>query len=317
MKTTILNQSRVAQIITAKGTPSRNWFNRRKNHVIRNTADHITHGICAICKTGLAALGLLLATSAFAQVAGTIQLTGSMDTYLNYTYTDIGGNSHSACVSPYPATITYNTQSYPVFLTCLDANSTTYLGNTYQGYWNVDFASFSVAEREASWLVDQLDGLTNVTADLATVGPISLAVWSVMLPSSNTPAPPVALNAVAQNWLDQAAAAVAGGYTADNMIFTSTDTTTQRLMCNSPSNPPSPIPEPSGILLGMGALGLCVARRTWTWDRVVGVSSHRPTYGPAVAGTHRAAIWKSIVKSLVDYAAGDKWADCNRSALAC
>ena len=258
MKTTILNQSRTTQSSTARGTPGRNWITKRKSHAIRNTPHHLPDGITKTCTTGLAALGLLLAPCAFAQVAGTTQLTGSVGSYLNYSYNDTGGNSHSEYVSPYPATITYNTQSYPVFLTCLDINSPAYLGHIYQGFWNTDFASFSVAEKEASWLVDQLDGLTNVTADLATVGPISLAVWSVMLPTSNTPAPPVALNAAAQDWLDQAAAAVAGGYVADNMLFTSTDTTTQRFMCN----PPAPIPEPAGILLGMGALGLCVARRT-------------------------------------------------------
>ena len=131
----------------------------------------------------------LLSTSSFAGITGSVTLNGNLGNYLSYNWTGTNGTSYSEYVSPYPATVTYNGEiNAPAYLSCMDIYNPTPVGVTIPGVWNTDTASYSPALKQASWLVDQLYGLTPSTANPNVVGPISEAIWSIMLPSSTHPA---------------------------------------------------------------------------------------------------------------------------------
>ena len=212
-------------------------------------------------KSGWVAIGLAFLANASLHAADSIQLSNPYSSYLQYTWTS-GTNTYTEAVSPYPAVVTYNNDLYSnAFLICLDINNPTNIGQTYTGTWDSNFNSFTVEERQASYLADQLYGLTNTTTTATVAGPISLAIWSIMFASSTNQTSPftsVPLDAPAAAWVSQATTAVAGGYVADNMIFRPTVTSSQRFMVV----PPSVIPEPAScMLLGMGALGWVFIRR--------------------------------------------------------
>ena len=212
-------------------------------------------------KSGWLAIGLAFLANASLYGADSIQLSNPYSSYLQYTWTS-GTNTYNEPVSPYPAVVTYNNNLYSnAFLICLDINNPTNIGQTYTGTFDSNFSSFTVAEREASYLADKLYGKTNTDVSPTVAGPISLAIWSIMSASSSNQTSPftsVPLDAPAAAWVSQATSAVTGGYVADNMIFRPTITSSQRFMVV----PPSVIPEPSScMLLGMGALGWVFMRR--------------------------------------------------------
>lgn len=199
---------------------------------------------------GLAMMCLLFAsTAAFAGPIGSLQLTGSDVTY---TFTDAGGNTYTEGVSPYGANLVFNGIPFTGYITCLDIANPSYIGHVYSGVWA---APSTFAEKEASWLADQLYGLDS-SANPSYVGPISMAIWTVMFPSStNTDGlAAVPVDPAAAPWLAAASAAVTGGYVPDNYMFLPDDTTSQRFMLNPPA-PVSPIPEPGTLaMVGSGVL---------------------------------------------------------------
>ena len=123
----------------------------------------------------------------------------------------------------------------------------------------------SLLYTEASWLVDHLGGMTQTgpnAANPAYVGPISVAIWNIMVPGSTG----ATLDATAQQWINDAVYAAGHGYVADNSVFiptgwSATDTgTSQRFMLN----PSSPVPIPPAVLLLVpGLLGLGVLRKRY------------------------------------------------------
>ena len=105
--------------------------------------------------------GLLLASNVQAQVSGSITLQSG--TYIS----DVGGSGE--LVSPYPATVDFGSLvNVPVYLTCLAKNHTSYIGTTYSGIFNTDFASYTQADIETSYLLDTyLKNTTPITVDHA------------------------------------------------------------------------------------------------------------------------------------------------------
>ena len=189
----------------------------------------------------------LLSSGVYAQVPGSIDLNPPLSSFLYYTYTATNGLVYSEYVSPYPATITYGSQTnVQAYLTCLDVNNPTSVGATYTGTWQTNTAAYTTAFKEASWLTDKLYGLTpqNVT-NLNAIGPISLAIWYVMLPSSTQPTPAININAEALTLVNQASNAVANGYVADIIYFSPSNSASQRFMLNPPST--LAVPEPSQV----------------------------------------------------------------------
>lgn len=226
--------------------------NRRSKEDIPDRGGKRIRNFSLICATAFG----LLSSGAYAQVPGSINLNAIP---LQYTFTATNGGTYTEYVSPYPALISYGAETnVQAYITCLDVNNPTFLNQTYTGTWQTNTAAYTTELKQASWLSDQLYGLTQTTADVNTVGPIGLAIWSIMLPSSTIPSPPININAAAQDWINQASAAVANGYVADNIWFSPDNTTSQRFMLN----PPSPVPEPSTYaLFGIGAIGMLMVMR--------------------------------------------------------
>lgn len=65
------------------------------------------------------------------------------------------------------------------------------------------------AELEATYLINYLDGLGGINAPLSDRGPISMAIWEIMYPSSNNNSSPFPADPAAEPWETQAAQAVA------------------------------------------------------------------------------------------------------------
>jgi len=213
---------------------------------------------------GLVVVGLLLASTTFAGVLGSEQLTGS---YVSYSFTDPNTQiPYNLPVSPYGANMVFNGVPFTGYLTCLDIANPAFVGTVYQGVW---VAPTTFAEKEASWLSDQLYGLTS-SADPNYVGPISMAIWTIMFPSStNTHGySSVPYDPAAATWINQAAAEVNGGYVPDNYLFLPNDITSQRFMLNPPA-PVSPTPEPGTLaMMGTGLLSVAFGLRKRLLNRV-------------------------------------------------
>jgi hypothetical protein len=211
---------------------------------------------------GLSIILLLLASKAFATpIAGSINYSDDVK-YVFYVCEE-DGCDYTEPVSPYTAIYNYNSQQYSGYITCLDINLTTQYNTTYSGKWYSNYNELSQSQdvinayKEASYLADQLEGLTTATADPAYVGPIQMAIWTIMLDSSTNNAPmPIDPNTNVGDWITKAGDAVAGGYIPDHYVFVPDDSTSQRFMLNSAGAPPE-VPEPATVILvGSGLVGI-------------------------------------------------------------
>jgi hypothetical protein len=138
-----------------------------------------------------AVLGLLALALVAQSHATTILLTmaPNISDYHNYTYKDIFGNLHSEYSGPYPATLSDGSygSGAGVFVMCYDINMAAYVGATYAG---IMVLPTTPAEIEAAYLQKELADAGGYNADVQTIsGPISMAVWQLMDPSSQYPAP--------------------------------------------------------------------------------------------------------------------------------
>jgi hypothetical protein len=219
---------------------------------------------------------LLMSSYAFAFTteSGSINLNN-----INWNLTDVG-----VPIAPYGASVVIgnNTPSFSGNLACLDINLSTYVNTTYPGTWYTvnsaasvfnsttpydifiqsNLAAFTTALNEAGWLANHMEGLTPSNANPSYVGPIDLAIWTIMLPYSTNPtfSPDGALlfptaNSPQAPWITDAEAAVAGGYTTSDLFFSPNDTTSQGYVL-------IPTPEPSTFLLfGAGIAGVAYLKR--------------------------------------------------------
>jgi hypothetical protein len=167
----------------------------------------------------IAVLGLLALALVAPSHATTIslKLTGDINNsdvypYYTYTYTDIYGNTHTEgeYTGPYPATVSggsYGT-GQGIFVMCYDINMEAFIGETYTG---IMVMPTTVPEIEAAYLQSKLATYEDPTPDggfgalLSVSGPISMAVWQLMAPSSQVPTPkPFGLGPAAAAWVAEA-----------------------------------------------------------------------------------------------------------------
>jgi len=192
--------------------------------------------------------------------------------YSFYSYTDVYGVSNNNIpVGPYIANLNgggYNNSA--VYLFCLDYFSPTDVGTPYSGNVEpiVDFSDPEFTElMQASFLMNELQVLGGINAPLAERGAISMAVWEIMNPSSNTGETPFPADPAAKPWEALAASEVSSG------MWTVADTAEYPVWVPDASNPNvqrfglviqgvSPVPEPGGLIMGASALlGIWVLRR--------------------------------------------------------
>jgi hypothetical protein len=138
----------------------------------------------------IAVLGLLALALVAQSQATTINLTmaPSMSDYHSYTYYDLGVG-YSLPTGPYPATLSDGSylSGVEVFVMCYDINMDAYVGATYAGIMELPTTP---AEIEVAYLQKELAADGGFNANVQTIsGPISLAVWQLMDPSSQNPAP--------------------------------------------------------------------------------------------------------------------------------
>jgi hypothetical protein len=201
----------------------------------------------------LVLLGSLLGSPAFADG---ITLDGNWSDYFAYTFVGTDNVSHVEIVAPYPATISIGLYKYSDYIACLDINNTDYIGVTYPGTFG---PALTYADGEVSWLLDQLVGTDPKARDSHTVntlfGPIAMAIWQVEFPSSNYAGTGVMpTDPAAQAWIMQAQNAVNGGYSADHLFFTPTDSSSQRFGVLSQTPEPATLLTMGGGILMLGGM---------------------------------------------------------------
>lgn len=207
----------------------------------------------------IAVLGLLALALVAQSHATTIYLTmaDSMSDYHSYTYYDVLDNAHTLPTGPYPATLSDGSygSGVGVFVMCYDINMDAYVGATYAG---IMVLPTTPAEIEAAYLQKELADDGGFGADVQTIsGPISMAVWQLMDPSSQVPTP-FALDPAAAFYVSQAENAyLSGDWTqADAAYYAFWEpvpiTTTQRFgFVYGQAPQPSDItsPEPASLVL--------------------------------------------------------------------
>ena len=137
----------------------------------------------------IAVRGLLALALVAQSHATTINLTmaDSMNDYHSYTYYDLG-IAYTVPTGPYPATLSGGSygSGVGVFVMCYDINIDAYVGAKYAG---IMVLPTTEAEIEAAYLQKELaDDGGFYGAPLNESGPISMAVWQLMDPSSQNPA---------------------------------------------------------------------------------------------------------------------------------
>ncbi|MGD0730056.1 MAG: PEP-CTERM sorting domain-containing protein [Terracidiphilus sp.] len=201
-------------------------------------------------------LGAVFTSTAFADG---ITLSGDFPGgYLSYTFTDEAGDVVQEYVSPYTATSTIGGKTIASQFACLDINNPTDVGTFYSGYFGY---AATTADDEVSWLADQLAG-TNPNNPSPYTGPISMAIWQIEFPSStDSEGGSDPIDPAAQVWVDDAEWEVLeGGYKADSVFFSPTNSDAQRFVEISLTDEPGTlglIPEPGTLgMMGAGLLGL-------------------------------------------------------------
>ena len=218
----------------------------------------------------IAVLGLLALALVAQSHATTINLTmaDSMNDYHSYTYYDLG-IAYTVPTGPYPATLSGGSYGpgVVVFVMCYDINIDAYVGAKYAG---IMVLPTTEAEIEAAYLQKELaDDGGFYGAPLSESGPISMAVWQVMDPSSQNPAP-FPLDPLAAAYVSQAENAyLSGDWTqadAANYAFWEPTPigTTQRfgfVFGQAPLSSDITGPEPGSLVLMAAGFAVVLALR--------------------------------------------------------
>jgi hypothetical protein len=230
-------------------------------------------------KIALGTICLALSTVAHADVV-TLTLDADWSKYNFYNYD--GERESNIPIGPYRATVDGGGYTNtPVLVFCYDFNSPTNIGTAYPGSvvpvvpinpTDKTYPTY-LATMEATYLVNRMELLGGLKADLATRGAISMAIWELMNPSStlSTPIPP---DPAADPYLAEAQKAVASHrWTPDNAAHYPTWVPEAEYIQRFggivlESNPdPVGMPEPSSLVpLGFGMLGLFVFGRFVGWQ---------------------------------------------------
>jgi len=219
-----------------------------------------------------AVLGLLLLGLAAQSYANTIVLTlaGNLSDYHSYTYTGVDGKTHDEYTGPYPAILSGGSygDGGAAFVMCFDINLDAVVGKPYDGIFVLPTEE---AEFEAAYLLNKLANLGGYNADVQTIsGPIGMAIWQLMDPSSQNPAP-FALDPAAASLVAEAQNAYLGGAwtetdAANYALWEPTpiDTTQRFGFVSGQAPPPSdidPVPEPASAVLMAAGFGVVLALR--------------------------------------------------------
>jgi hypothetical protein len=215
----------------------------------------------------IAVLGLLVLALVAPSHATSIslKLTGdyyNRDDYPYYTYTDMYGNSHGEYTGPYPATVSGGSYGTGVglFVMCYDINMDALIGETYTG---IMVLPTTAAEIEAAYLQKKLATYEDPTPDggfgapLGVSGPISMAVWQLMDPSSQVPKPFALDPAAAALVVEAETAYLSGNWTqadaANYAFWEPTPINTTQRFGFVYGQPPQPTditnPEPASVMM--------------------------------------------------------------------